>query len=369
MLQGSHHALDARLAETLDSVGLVGQRLRESLIHDLKAKIVLRSAADPVGVLGEAGTGKHTVVDAAHAVARDVLGRTGPKVAFDCTTEEDDRAFEVGLKGALGDAAGGTLVIDGFGDASATRQRTATRLVRERRVDALVLTVGGDPAQDARPARTAITLKPLHERDEDIWELVDHFFAATIEDCAADVGDCRGFSRQAKADIAEVVRETNLTSVRRLQDIVRDVIFEALALGPLPLKLTSDEVRPYLEASCGQTEVDRARREAELIESRFDGMVRASLIEKLSDIHEVPPEILRRQAALLEDLVGYIDDVPRSYRNIMDKAEDVQRAALWVVTGASTQAEFRRHFGEERFMRPTKSVAWAFFNRVFKRDM
>ena len=61
--------------------------------------------------------------------------------------------------------------------------------------------------------------------------------------------------------------------------------------------------------------------------------------------------------------------MPRSYRNILDRAEDIQRAGLWLMTGARTQAEFRRHFGEERYMRPTKSVAWAFYNRVFKRDM
>jgi hypothetical protein len=166
-----------------------------------------------------------------------------------------------------------------------------------------------------------------------------------------------------------VVRETSLSSVRRLRDIVRDVVFEAMAKGPLPLKLTSDEVRPILEACFGQTAQDRARREAELVESRFDSMVRASLLDKLSELHGVPPELLRRQAALVEEIAGYIDDVPRSYRNIVDKTEDVQRAALWVVTGATTQAEFRRFFGDERFMRPTKSVAWAFFNRVFKRDM
>ena len=60
--------------------------------------------------------------------------------------------------------------------------------------------------------------------------------------------------------------------------------------------------------------------------------------------------------------------VPRSYRNIMTKAEDVQRAAMWLLTQASTQADFRRYFGEEGFMRPTKSVAWAFYNRVFQRE-
>ena len=42
------------------------------------------------------------------------------------------------------------------------------------------------------------------------------------------------------------------------------------------------------------------------------------------------------------------------------------RSALWVLSIAKTQAEFRRFLA--RAMRPT-SVAWAFYNRVFKRNV
>jgi len=370
MFQLSHRALDDELNRSMDRVGLVGQRFREGLLHDLKAKLVLREGRDPVDVVGGAGTGKHLVVDAAHAVATDALGRTGPKTEFDCASAKDhDRSLEMTLKGAIGEAAGGTLVLDGFGHLSPTQQRIATRVVQARRADTLVLSVRDQADRtSAAPGRTTIVVKPLHEREDDIWELTEHFFGSTVAD-GVDMKGCRGFSRQAKADISEVVQETGLGSVRKLQDIVRDVMFEVLATGEIPLKITSDHVRPYLEREFAQTDERRGARQSALIDSQFDNMVQRSLIERLAETHGLPADLLTRQAELMEEIIGYIDDVPRSYRNIVDRAEDVQRAALWIVSGATTQAEFRRFFGEERFMRPTKSVAWAFYNRVFKREM
>ncbi len=370
MFQLSHRALDDELIRSLDRTGLVGQRFRESLLRDLKAKLVLREARDPVDVVGGAGTGKHLVVAAAHAVAEDALGRSGPKMEFDCASAKThDRDFELALKGAIGEATGGTLVLDGYGHLSPSQQRVACRVVHARRSDTLVMSVRDEADRvSAAPGRTTIVIKPLHEREDDIWELTDHFFASTLDD-GVDMKGCRGFSRQAKADIGEAVRETGLASVRKLQDIVRDVLFEVLAAGEVPLKITSGHVRPYLEREFAQTEVRRSARQAALISSQFDDLVQRSLIERLAQTHSVPADLLRRQAALIEETIGYIDDKPRSYRNIMDRTEDIQRAALWVVSGAKTQAEFRRFFGEERFMRPTKSVAWALYNRVFKREM
>ncbi|PIE19548.1 MAG: hypothetical protein CSA66_02265 [Proteobacteria bacterium] len=307
------------------------------------------------------------LVEAAHVVACDLLDRTGPLMTYDCQVDS-------GLGGALPDAIerarGGTLVLDRFGALESRRRSSVTRLIRDRSDDALILAVRRSEPEagsvEPRPA-TAIHLKPLHEREEDIWELVDHFFAATAEDL--ELEGCRGLSRQAKADIAEAVRETSLKSVRRLRDVIRDVLFEALAEGALPLKLTSEHVRPYLERNFGQTEQGRAEHDAALVASQFDAVVERSMLERLADTHGVPPDLMVRQARIIGEVIEHIDDVPRSYRNIMTRMEDVQRASLWLMTGATTQAAFRRHFGDEGFMRPTKSVAWALYNRVFKRDM
>ena len=169
-----------------------------------------------------------------------------------------------------------------------------------------------------------------------------------------------------------MIQETGLQSVRRLQALVRDMIYEALAEGPLPLKITSDMVRPHLEQHVGQTAEARRRRDAELIESQFgaplEGLANRSLVDRLAETHGVSPALLEQQAAVLKEVIESIDDLPRSYRNVMDRSDDVMRASLWLLSGADTQASFRRWFGDERFMRPTKSVAWAFYNRVFKRD-
>src|SRR5690606_25381631 len=135
-----------------DGAGIVGQQLRDRLVRDFKAKIVLRSARDAVEVIGASGTGKHQVVSAAHAVARDVLGRTGPMQAFDCggTDASIDRA----LSAAIDQANGGTLVLDRFASLAGDQRATATRVIRDRSDDALIIAVSREDAGAAEP-RTA----------------------------------------------------------------------------------------------------------------------------------------------------------------------------------------------------------------------
>ncbi|HRE90214.1 MAG TPA: hypothetical protein PK095_13855 [Myxococcota bacterium] len=371
---------DDLVVAALDRAGIVGQRLRERLAKDLKAKVLFRRGGDAIEVIGLPGTGKHKVVSAAHEAANAAFGRSGGLSVFRCDeldrNERGERELplEAAVHRAIDGARGGTLVFERFGELEASRRAQVTRAMRERGGEAVLIAVSDKEldgsALDSRPA-TSIRLKPLHERDEDIWELVDHFYGGLAEEHR--LGECEGFSRQAKADMAEAVRETSLTSVRRLRDIVRDVVFEALAEGDLPLKLTSDHVRPYLERTFGQTEESRRRHDAALVMSQFDAPEvsdpqTASLIAQLAELHGVSADLLRREVEVLREVVDSVHGVPRSYRNIMTKAEDIQRAAMWLLTGASTQADFRRFFGEEGFMRPTKSVAWAFYNRVFQRE-
>ncbi len=366
--------LDSLVVGSLDRAGIVGQRLRERLVRDLKAKIVLRQGHDAVEVIGAPGTGKHKVVQAAHEVARSALGRSDLIQVLRCDEPQGwgHARVDQAIHRAIDAAKGGTVVLERFGDLDADKRMQASRVLRDRGSEALLLAMSdkdiGEGALDSRPA-TSIRIKPLHEREEDIWELVDHFYQGLVEDQL--VGDCQGFSRQAKADLAEAVRETSLASVRRLRDVVRDVVFETLADGELPLKLMSEHVRPYLERTFGQTEDARRRHDAALVASQFDAPElhgQSTLIQQLADVHGVPVELLRREVEVLREVVESVHGVPRSYRNIMTKAEDVQRAAMWLLTQASTQADFRRYFGEEGFMRPTKSVAWAFYNRVFQRE-
>ncbi len=369
-LETVREGVDTLLMGAMDEVGLIGGHLRQTLARDLKSKVLLRGGSDAVEIIGAPGSGRHLVIDAAHRAAVRALGRTDRVVRFPATPGPD-LVQRLGL--ARAEADGGTLVIERFGELSESERARLSRELRTPGPDALTFAVSDVAAAsagpDAHPA-TMIHIKPLHEREEDIWELVDHFFDGLREEM--DLGPCLGFSRQARTDLAEVIRETNLESVRRVRDIVRDIVFEAVASGAeMPLKLTSEHVRPYLERAFGQTDSARRQHEADLIASQFgDAELHRDypLLEQLAELHGIPAEVLRQEVEVLARVVDAIDGLPRSYRNIMAKAEDVQRAALWLLTGATTQADFRRYFGEEGFMRPTKSVAWAFYNRVFQRD-
>ena len=114
----------------------------------------------------------------------------------------------------------------------------------------------------------AIVLKPLHEREEDIWQLVAHFYDAAVRTCPLE--GCRGFSRQALTDIATCIQDAGVGRPRR--GIVRDLVFEASLRDEVPLKLTSHDVR-LLETQFGQTQQERELRQAELVASQFDALV------------------------------------------------------------------------------------------------
>jgi DNA-binding NtrC family response regulator len=326
------------------------------------AGLLLRQGRDPIHLLGEAGTGKSLVADVVHDLAASALGRSDARVDLDCSAVSAS-SFAKSLREAAAASDGGTLVLDRM---EALNSDGLARVERLQRGEKDILLVG--LAQEATGATGArIKLKPLHEREDDVWALTDHYFGRVYAELP-DHG-CLGFSRQAKADIAARVQETGVKSLCVLRDIVRDAVYEAVAAGPLPDKLTSDWVRPILEARYGQSPANRLARDTALLESAFEALGNPSMVARLSEIHGVPESVLENQAEVMRAAIDTLDGLPRSYRNIMDRADDILRASLWLVSGAETQAEFRRFFGDERFMRPTKSVAWAFFNRVFKRDM
>ncbi|MDP6944156.1 MAG: hypothetical protein QF464_08410, partial [Myxococcota bacterium] len=287
---------------------------------------------------------------------------------FDCAAPETS-ALEPRLRSTLEGLNGGTLVLDRFDSLDSERQTSLRRVLEQAQGDTLVCALRRDVEGelDTSGAATRIHVKPLHEREDYNWVLIEHYSQPAVQTCPLE--GCRGFSRQAMTDIATSIQDTGVGSVRRLRDIVRDLVFEAAGEeDEAPLKLTSDLVRPYLESHLGQTANEREAHQAELVASQFDALVESTMLDRIGTLHGIPAELISRQAEVIREIIGYIDDVPRSYRNIMDRSDDVMRSALWVLSGATTQAEFRRFFGDERFMRPTKSVAWAFYNRVFKRD-
>lgn len=346
----------------LDDCGAVGDAFRERVTRGVLSGVVLRQARDPIHVHGAPGTGKSLVADVVHTVASSALGRAGARVDIDCSAVVPGQ-LPGALVDAASDAAGGTLVVDRMELLSADGLARVERLQRGA-PDVLLVGLTETPT-GLTGARMKLT--PLHERERDIWSLVDHYFERTAAELPAH--DCLGFSRQSKADIAARVQGASVASVAVLRDIVRDCIYQAAADGPLPERLTSEGVRVVLEARYGQVAQTRTDRDVALLESAFAAFEPPRMADRLAEVHGIPAEVLERQAEILRVAIDTLDGLPKSYRNIMDRVDDVQRASLWLLSEAETQAEFRRFFGSERFMQPTKSVAWAFFNRVFKRDM
>ena len=352
------------ILRAFDAHGVVGGGVRTALQRGLLAGLVLREGRDAIHLQGDMGTGKSLVADVVHDLAAELLGRARSRADLDCSAVSAE-AFPAALKGAVKAARGGSLVLD------RTHTLTAQGLAaieRVNRAEADVLVVGmSEISTGATGAR--VRLKPLHEREDDIWALIDHYFHRVADELPAHA--CQGFSRQAKADIAARVQDTSVKGIHILRDAVSACLFDVAAQGPLPSKLTSALVRPVLALRFEMPTTSTEERDEALLESAFDAIdVRSStMVSRLSKIHGIPEHILEKQAEVLRAAMDSMDGLPRSYRNIMDRGDDVLRASLWLISEAETQAEFRRFFGEERFMRPTKSVAWAFFNRVFKRDM
>ncbi len=346
----------------LDACGVIGSEFRDQVARGVLSGLLLRQGGDPLHVHGASGTGKGLVADVIHNLAVGKLGRTGGRVNLDCGSVAP-QAFPEALKSAAEAAEAGTLVLDRM---EALNADGLTRVARLQKTRGDLLLVGlAETPTGLTGAR--LRLKPLHEREDDLFGLVDYYFERAARELPSH--ECRGFSRQSKADISAAVRETSISSVATLRDIVRDCVFEAAASGALPDRLTSEGVRSVLEARYGQAPADRVERDIALLDSAFEALELPETSARLAEIHGVPPEVLERQAEILRVAIDTLEDLPKSYRNIMDRVDDIQRASLWLLSGAETQAEFRRFFGTERFMQPTKSVAWAFFNRVFKRDM
>ena len=365
-MQVSEDSVQPRVGEILAGAGIVGDGFRKSLTRDLTSSILLRDGMDQVHVTGAAGTGKSLVAGAIHEIATEVLGRRGMRVDLSCAGKTPN-LLRAELEDAADAADDGTLVLRGLDELGQDHQAVLTDVLHDG--GPLVVSLGSDERAERNVGRSMarIALKPLHERDADVVELMSHFAAAAIDE--AGWQGCRGMSRQALADVAEAIRDVQLSSVRKMRELARDLVFGLAAVGHEPLKLTSDHVRPLLEERFGQTEERRQAREELRVESLLGDLGRASLLQELSELHGVPEHVLTKQMEVLREVVDSIDDVPRSYRNIMTRADDVMRTGLWLLSGGETQAAFRRFFGEERFMRPTKSVAWAFYNRVFKRDV
>jgi hypothetical protein len=341
-------AEDARIEALLDHLGVVGGRLRQRLVHAVRSKLLLRDGRDIITVTGPAGSGRHTVVRLLHAAARDILGRDDHEERVWCDVPSYREPVHERVREALGAARGGTLVIEGW-HALGDGERSAVRRAVERHLEAhaapLVLVIDEGAAEapaplEARRPGTVIALPPLHARASDVGAVVEALAAEAWALCGVSPDPVTAASL-VESVLVRVAGE-RIASVAVATQLVRDAVFGASAA-----ESGSDAAAP-----------------APSVALPAEAMARA---EHLAALHDVPVEVLLAQARVLAGVIDGLDDIPRSYTNILDRTEDVKRAALWLLSDAESQAAFRRWFGDDAFMQPSKSAAWAFYNRVFKR--
>jgi DNA-binding NtrC family response regulator len=383
-----------------DDIGLVGGRLRENLAAQVQSALVARQAKDVVRLTGPTGTGKELVASLLHEMGRRALGRRGefvrvscsnlPAGLFESTLFGHKRGAFTGAtadaKGLLRQARNGTLLLDEVQNLGWEDQGKLLRLIGERefrplgsttteRTDALIVLVSNVDLVEAAKrgefrrdlldrAQAKIILPPLWQRREDVSELAQSF----AREAAGERGwvEFEGFTRRALADIEGAVLEKREESVRRLREMVRDLVF---GMSEPVEAIESSVLRPHLEAFFDLETIDRDRWDREAIDAGFDQAVERRTAERLAALHGVPEHTLVKLAQIMREVYDALPEganpVPGSYRNLVSRMNLATKAALWLMSGARNQAEFRRFFGSRSFEMPPKSVAWQIYHELF----
>lgn len=383
-----------------EEIGLVGSRLQAELATQIQAAVLSRRGKDVVRLTGSTGSGKEFVSALIHQVSRAELDRRGelvevscsnlPAGLFESTLFGHRRGAFTGATadtpGLLSRAQGGTLVFDEVQNLSLDDQGRLLRLIGEReyrsvgassvqRTDAMIVLVSNidlmEAAEEGRFRRdlldrapAKISLPPLWQRREDIGELGQAFAKeAALE---REWAEFEGLTRRAVADLEGAVVDTEESSVRRLRELVRDVIF---SLPEPALVVDSAVLAPFLETAFGARTSDRDRWDREDFDARFDLALEARTVERLASLHGVPEKTLIHLAKILREVYEALPSgthpVPGSYRNLVSRMGTATKAALWLMSGATNQAEFRRFFGDKPFEMPPKSVAWQIYHDLF----
>ncbi len=372
----------ATIGRCCAELGLVGQGLVDSLAQQLPSMLPAGRAPQPALVTGPAGSGRSLVAQVAHRVSAGEPGRGGPLLTL--TPTPSTRPAESRLDGLLAAAAGGTLVIDGVegldrGLQSALGQRMAAAATGEwdqgPDTPLLVLTSVNQRADLRIPGvldpglrvslPDELQLSPLCERGKGIQELAQHFLSRFAARCCPQRR--LRFTRRALSDIRQAVEGRRLPGVAALETTVNGALAAALQSGELTDRVPGRVVLEYMQGpqDAEALRVERAVRDLEDLQARLPELVDHALLVELARRHEVPADLLGRFCSVVGNLAQDADGERRSYSQVVNQVKHLSRVALWLVSGARTQVDFRRFFGTKSWQRPTKSVAWSIFHDVF----
>ncbi len=336
---------------------LIGAGLRTSLERATIAQVLLPRCSDPLLISGAPGTGKHMVAGFLHDAATHILGRGGRLVYLYGATER--KRLAIALGDAIAEAKDGTLVLDRFESFTHDERRLIERVVASSRGRVLVLALSDQCDSPSWP-RARLDLLPVSQRGDDLGALIECFLEEALTTCGQQrlIHD----PQELTDVIVAQAQRHGVSSVAELRSTCRQLVFEALATDDASAALASHRVQAWLNEHTDRGPVGAGAPSAEALG------IDPHVIEDLASVHGVDVETLLYQVHVVSSLVEQLNDAPRSFRNIMDRTDDIRRLAIWLHSGADSQAEFRKSFGDARFMQPSKSSAWAFFNAVHKRD-
>jgi hypothetical protein len=149
--------------------------------------------------------------------------------------------------------------------------------------------------------------------------------------------------------------------------VIRNAVFSA-AVEEMPEALDSDWMLPILEREFTFSIADRDVQDQDELDREFDMLVARTKLKEVAAHHHVSPQSLNKLVAAVHSLIDDMDNPNRTYRNITERTHRLSKVALWLVSGAETQAQFRRYFGKHNSEMPTKSVAHQIYYEVFPKE-
>lgn len=209
-------------------------------------------------------------------------------------------------------------------------------------------------------------LLPLYARSQDVWGLALGFLDEASRDLRS--GRRLRFTRRALSDLRQWVERERIEDEAPLRDLVLRILREGLEAGGLPDRIPSEMLHDHLETTGAAPDALpalQAQRDLEELDQGLPKLVDRSLLQSLAEVHGVSQDVLTSFCSIVDTLSQDEEGNQLSYSQLVDRTRQMSRLALWLVSGAHSQVEFRRFFGDKRWQMPNKSVAWAIFHEVF----
>ncbi len=350
--------LETHATAACADVGLIGRDLVASVVPHIVSGLLLRRGSDIVHIQGDVGSGKTRLAHACHRAMVRTFGE--PRTVIDAI---EQKAHDNGTG----------LLFDHVTELESIHQhRVITALDAFERHTAetpsnaalCLLTSSvpehGEPCKITGRAAAHIVIPPLHERSNDAASIAQHIAMETAQHIATQ--DFAGLTRQAQQDVVAAVTQAKVTNVRTLRTAIREAMFQREATGAASDVLDSMALMPTLERHFAFNETSRHVHELHALRGPHSP---TEHMQSVATLHDIPAEALEELCHGVQGIINGMDEPSRSYKNIVERTNRMSKIALWLLSGAQTQAQFRRFFGSTGVTMPPKSVAHQIYHEVF----